>query len=265
MTNTDKKAGDIFVTRDYEKFKRLEGNRIVRGEAAAVKKSITNVGYVLSPILVNEKFEVIDGQHRLQALKDMQLPVYYMMQEGIGIEECQSMNTGQSNWGAIDYVYSYAENGNENYQRLASLLTNYKKDFGLEGVCAFTLPIRISLGRYTNEIKTGCVKLSEEKYELTKKRLESAIALGFNTLRTMNSDKKFYARTWWGAIAYAYKHPDVSVKELAKKLKENSVALGSYHEMIDQLTLFDQIYNKGKKTNKVFMATDVQLEKYLDN
>ena len=38
--------------------------------------------YLVSPILVNEKMEVIDGQHRLQAQKELNLPTYYIKNKG---------------------------------------------------------------------------------------------------------------------------------------------------------------------------------------
>lgn len=58
----------IYKTDDHTLFKKLEGNRDVRSVEKIIK-SIDNVGYVLSPILVNEKYEVIDGQNRLEACK----------------------------------------------------------------------------------------------------------------------------------------------------------------------------------------------------
>ena len=71
----DRIYSDIYITADYGKFKKLPGNRDVKGTQKIID-SIETVGYVLSPILVNENMEVIDGQNRLDALRALKLPVH---------------------------------------------------------------------------------------------------------------------------------------------------------------------------------------------
>ena len=63
MKNDDMLYGYIYVSHDYDKFTRVKGNRNPKS-AKKIIESINNVGYILNPILVNEKFEVIDGQNR---------------------------------------------------------------------------------------------------------------------------------------------------------------------------------------------------------
>lgn len=251
-------AGNIYVTNDYDKFKRLEGNRDVK-TAKKVLDSINAVGYVLSPILVNEKFEIIDGQHRLEALKKLNLPVYYIMQPGIGEEECKYLNTGQTNWTTMDYIQSYSEKGIKDYLRLSSLLLEFGKSFKLEGVISFTTSIPLSGGTMHQLIKDRKLKISEEQYNLSRTRLRSAKELGFCSLQ---KEGKFYCRSWYQAVAYAYRHQEVSVRELAERLKSSPIELQSYNRVEDQLALFDKIYNKGRKKGKVFMSSDYQLGKY---
>lgn len=100
----DNVIGQIYQTTDYSKFKRLKGNRDVKN-AKKIVDSINDVGYVLSPILVNEKMEVIDGQNRLDALVKLDMPVVYMMQEGIGRKECQALNINQTNWTTEQFIH----------------------------------------------------------------------------------------------------------------------------------------------------------------
>ena len=54
-----KVVGQIYQTDDYDIFKKLDGNRDA-GNVTAILNSIDEVGYVLSPILVNEDYEVIE-------------------------------------------------------------------------------------------------------------------------------------------------------------------------------------------------------------
>lgn len=104
----------VYETKDYDAFKRLDGNRDVRCEKKIIK-SIESVGYIPNPIMVNEKMEVIDGQNRLGALKELGLPVHYYVVKGATIDTARALNLGRSNWSTRDYVKSYAEQGNQSY------------------------------------------------------------------------------------------------------------------------------------------------------
>ncbi len=260
----DKVIGQIYQTTDYEKFKRLSGNREVKN-AKKIIDSINAVGYVLSPILVNERWEVIDGQNRLEALKKLELPVIYMMQEGIGRKECQALNINQSNWTTEQFIHSYAECGYESYQRLALLIHDFKKKgFGLEGILFIALPYMIPRagGATYLGVKDGTFKISEERYEIARRRLTSAINLGF----TQFKDKyEMNGRSFWGAIGYAYEHQDVDIKVLAQRILENPHEIIPVSRVSDQLRYFDDVYNKGRKAqNKVFMSTDFLKKRYID-
>ena len=64
----DKKVMNVYSTENYRRFKKLLDNREVTPQRVnQIMKSIRDVGYIVSPIIVNEKYEVIDGQGRLAA------------------------------------------------------------------------------------------------------------------------------------------------------------------------------------------------------
>ena len=65
---------EIFRTNKYEIFKQLKGNREVSPKRISkIINSIKEVGYIINPIIVNEKMEVIDGQGRLEALRILKI------------------------------------------------------------------------------------------------------------------------------------------------------------------------------------------------
>lgn len=259
----DTVIGQIYQTTNYSQFKRLKGNRDVRN-AKKIMDSINEVGYVLSPILVNESMEVIDGQNRLEALKSLGMPVAYIVQEGIGDKECKALNINQSNWTTEQFINSYAECGNESYERLQFLVANFKKKgFGLEGVVFMAVPGMIPRagGATYAGIKAGTFVLSEERYELTKLRLISAIDLG---LTRFKDQYEMNGRSFWGAIAYAYEHQEVDIKQLVSKITDSPHEIISVSRVADQLRYFDDVYNKGKKPqHKVFMSTDFLKKRFI--
>lgn len=121
----------IYKTKDLSIFNSIEGNRIIKeGHVAKLKNSMLNK-YLFSPIIVNEKLEVIDGQHRLRALKEIKkeneksLPVYYIIVEGYNLPDVQKYNMNTSNWGYLDYAKSYAGLGNKHYKKCLEFYNKY--------------------------------------------------------------------------------------------------------------------------------------------
>lgn len=132
MTFTEMKAiqvyGNTYRTEDYSIFKRLDGNRAVLARRVSrISKSISENGYIYNPIVVNEHFEIIDGQGRFEALKLSGLPVDFVVAEGARLTDCVALNAYTSAWTLTDYVDSYCELGNENYIRFRELIHEFPR------------------------------------------------------------------------------------------------------------------------------------------
>ena len=259
----DRVIGEIFITSDYDKFKKLQGNRDVRGTRKIIN-SIDKVGYVLSPILVNEKYEVIDGQNRLEALKAKALSVPYIIQEGTGLKECRALNIGQTNWNTIQFVNSYAISGNENYVRLYNLLNDFQKQLALEGVMLMTFVDKIPQagGANYNFIKEGKANLPEAEYERVRRKITDAIAKGYKDFKDRF---EMTCRSFWGAVSYAYQHEEIDEGRLITKMLENPKDIIPCSKITDQLRYFEDAYNRNlPATKRVFMSSDFQRRKYIE-
>ena len=112
--------------------------------------------------------EVIDGQGRLTALQRLKMPVEYVIAPGAGNKECIHMNMDMVNWKLPDFIKSYAELGNENYQRLLSLMEKYA---GGNLDIISTAVYRVSKSKH-RDIKQGILQLTEEQYKAAIPRLE---------------------------------------------------------------------------------------------
>lgn len=164
MNNRNNAYSVVYVTSDYSQFKYLEGNRPVeKYRKKRIEDSIAKVGYILNPITVNERMEVIDGQARLAVLREKEMPVYFVIAEGAGVEECRQLNIGQANWRTIDYINSYADEGNENYIRLRDVIKVYtKKGVTSDCVCGAAENAIISTGSHTKRVKDGLLIFPEK-------------------------------------------------------------------------------------------------------
>lgn len=120
----------LYQTTDYSKFKTLKGNRAIdKKHVRLLRTKIEREGNLTQyfPIQVNEEFEVIDGQHRLRALEELNQPVYYEVKEGMNIDSIIQLNTGQRGWNWYDYAMSFAERGNIEYANFLQLHEEYPR------------------------------------------------------------------------------------------------------------------------------------------
>lgn len=164
----DERITQVFKTYNYNKFNKMTGNRDIESKRIAkIKESIDTVGQVINPIIVNEKFEVIDGQGRLETFKLLQLPVYYIVVPGIGMKECVSMNINQTNWTLPDYIKSFADMNNESYIRLSKLLNTFLG--GKITLNVVDCAVSGSLRANSRTIKSGAYICEEIQYENAKK------------------------------------------------------------------------------------------------
>lgn len=164
----------IAQTTQYEMFGKIKGNRAVDAKRVSkIKKSILENGYICNPIIVNEKMEIIDGQGRFHVLKELGMPVDYIIVPGTGVNECTAMNVAATNWTMLDYITSYAETGNENYIRLKSLIEQYN------GVVPYSTVAGIAMGltdarnqRVNKEVIGGTFTCSDNEVIYARKRLD---------------------------------------------------------------------------------------------
>ena len=119
---------EVMYSSDYEKFSILEQNRVVNdNHVSELVVSIQNSGQ-LTPIIINEKFEIIDGQHRFDACKILKIPVMYLISYKTSIKEVILMNNTQKSWKLPDYLRSFSHNdwhNHETYQKVDKFMREH--------------------------------------------------------------------------------------------------------------------------------------------
>lgn len=121
-------TNQVQSTTDYGQFKTLGGNRNVNKQHVnRLVKQIENSGNIteISPITVNERMEVIDGQHRLGAAEKTGVPINYIVRPGLTIEDALQMNITSKTWTPMDYLNLYAQKGIKAYVDAADILENH--------------------------------------------------------------------------------------------------------------------------------------------
>lgn len=106
---------EVLISRDYEMFKYMDGNRDINKENLSRIKQSMQEKYIPVPIIVNEYYQIIDGQHRYEAARALNLPIYYIKINGLKLDDVQTLNTNSANWGNKQYLQSYCKRGFRDY------------------------------------------------------------------------------------------------------------------------------------------------------
>lgn len=243
-----KKVVEIYATTNYGLFRRLRGNRDVTNKRVAIiKESITQVGYISNPVIVNENMEIIDGQGRAEALRQLGLPIEYRIVPGLGIVECRAMNLKPTGWSINDFVKSYAEYGNESYIRLKEIADKY--NFGYTLVYSLCKNTTNSGRAVQGDIREGTFTLDEERAKQVDELCAYLVKFKDIQKRVGGRQDLFYGLIGWIAL-----QDGVDKERLRISVAQQANTLSPVAQTEPSLRELSHIYNKGfsKKNCRYF-------------
>ena len=239
---------EIKTTKKYELFKKLKGNRAVTpARVSIIRDSIEKVGYITNPIIVNEDYEVIEGQGRLEALKELNMPVDYIVEEGAGIEECMALNMRNTNWKTKDFIESYADRGNESYVRIKNLLEQYSY-----GVNVIATAVKL-IGKFDIKyVKNGELRVSAQEYEKAIERLE-----WLNRIAPYCKSTSGEVASLLQTLIICREFENIDLARLESKVITLNQAMIPYASVPDCMQSLEEIYNRNlPATSKVYLFTE---------
>lgn len=116
-------------TFNYDKFNGLLGNRDLKKRALKrVGNEFESVGHFdpAFPIVVDEQFNVLDGQHRLHVAKEKGWPVFFVVSKSVARSMVPGLNSSSTPWGIEDYLEWFASQGLADYVEAKSFLAESK-------------------------------------------------------------------------------------------------------------------------------------------
>jgi hypothetical protein len=137
METKNAENGAVYWTENYEMFISLSGNRSLNhNHVKKLKNLIINGGWRKSSlIIVNSNLTVYDGQHRLQALKEIKREtgksynIGYQIDNQLTISKTQTLNSAVLPWKPEDYIESNIKSGNKNYQFIRDLMKEHNMPY----------------------------------------------------------------------------------------------------------------------------------------
>lgn len=230
----------VFQTSDYARFKILKGNRPhKKSHLKLLKESISNHGDLGAPILVNDEYEIIDGQHRIKIFEELELPVRYIIKGGFGLKEVHILNSNRKNWTMTEFMNCYVEIGKKEYIK-------YKEFYGRHGFPQSTTLIVVlgasAGGQQMEEFKRGnfIFKSPAEAEDRAEK------ILMFKDLYAGYKRQLFVA-----TMIRLFRHEEYQHAEFISKLKYQREKLFDANSVNSYLRLIEEIYNyrRQKKAN----------------
>lgn len=244
-----KEVTTVYRTEDLSIFKTLLGNRAVKeNRKQALIESIDKHGYITNPIIVNERYEVIDGQGRLAACKELNSPIDYIIVPNISIDECRILNMNMKNWMVIDFIKSYAEKGNKDYQRL---LEFSKMGFNIR---SYMFANSLYGGSPLSEqlLKEGRAKCSYETYTKAKQALEF-----LKTVKPFTDAVDGRKTDLESAVLFAYYDKNCDNERVVYALTKNYNNIGNIISLSSAMDELSKIYNRNLKgLSRIYLRED---------
>ena len=231
MPKSLNKTIEIHCTRDYGKFLFLEGNRVTNERHIQELMQSMTEEYCLSPIQVNEKMEVIDGNHRLNALMRMKKPVYYYIVKGADIKTVQRLNSYTKNWSTDDYLQSFVDAGYKDYIEYKGFKDMYKLG---NSVNILLLSGSWDRGAEERKFKNGQFKV---------KNLDDAVIMAAKLEKMAQYIAWYKERSWSYALYTAIKTKGFDYEKFLEKCEYQQRKLVKCANTTQYLQVIQEIYN----------------------
>lgn len=224
---------EVKTTTNYDQFKILNGNRDldqrhINRLTRAVQLKPNSLQY--SPILVNKRMEIIDGQHRFEVSKTLGLPIYYIISDDANMEDVIAMNTNAQNWNAYDFAKSYAAIGRPEYKLYLELKER------------FDVPHEALIGYMTNgEIKGASRAFKQGRLHVDDLGITVADLIRLCEIAEVYPRAK--TRGVGLALRLAMHTPNYDHRRMLRKMEERAWAIPPVGTISGNLRELENVYN----------------------
>lgn len=220
----------VHTTTDYGLFKSIDGNRNLNLlHLNRLRKSMQERA-LFTIITVNERYEIIDGQHRFEVSKELGLPVHYVMCAGYGLNEVHIMNATSKTWNSDDYMEGYCQLGKQAYLTYKK----FKNTYELDHASCLAILAKFENGSAIKEFYEGRFEIHNYK-----QAVEFAERLNLIGKYYEGNKRRMFVR----ALLTLFKNERFEFMEFLNKLRLNPSALTDCSTVSQYITLIEEIYN----------------------
>lgn len=234
------KQQEIKRTLNYNLFTKIIGNRKLDPKnVKRIKESVESIG-LQTPIMVNYKHGIIDGQHRLQVAKELGIAIEYFVVKNFKEENIHDLQISKK-WTAFDFAQRNAATGNKECIEALEICNDWyidsNKRFSKTNILNLLL-----IGLQTNITK----KLRDNEFVSDVSR---ACRI-YNCIKILSTNKNEKFNPYSEKISRILKSLDAKYKGLDYKIIEKinkKHYLEQYTNGKDQTRYLTDLYNKYDK------------------
>lgn len=230
----------VNMTKDYSKFKIRSDNRpLCQTMVRRIKNSIIEKNMLeFRPIVVNAQFEVIDGQHRLQAAKELDIPIYYEVQKDLKPQDMIALNVSRQ-WGLHDYFNFWKNQGKDDYLKLQKFIDENK------------ITLRVALQLIIGPKHDVAEDFRNGKFVFSDEMGSNELSICHKTIEFITKNTKFTnyvaSAKFWKALILLQRAPNFSETKWFLNLSRLSPRLGARVCTDEYLKLYIEIHNYRNK------------------
>ena len=258
-----KKSDYLFKTNDLSIFKLMpKGNRDINKKHVTELVSRFNNKLLRVILYVNEKLEIIDGQHSYSAIsiinkrrvKDGLSPidVEFVICNGYGTEECCEYNGKGKNWSNTDTVKSAVGLGIKNYKIYNDMLEKYNLS---HNVVIGILTGNPSDSKYNSDFKNLKLKIPNiEKSKITADRIIDIVNTGIIPIGQKNKPASIFGLGLLEIFKIkGYDHQKM-IRKCIEYVENNDKPLRKLTNITETLIELDILYNVRERKKLPFIT-----------
>ena len=233
-------------TKNYEQFQMLYYNRaIMENSVNKLMTSMKAYGYLL-PLLVNQDLYIVDGQHRLEAAKKLEIQVSYIR---FKIEEeklpilVAEVNTTSKNWSLTDHFNMWVSLERPVYLYVKKIIDEY--DISIKTVVSIIGYSTVFLEKF----KKGIIGLTDTQKEKLIIRCDQVKEI--RELNIMWADYKL-SGAFTSAIVAVLRHAEYNHDKMVGQLEKYPTLIQKSLTIAEYVMCFEMVYNKNCKNRVRF-------------
>lgn len=227
-------------TVDYDQFQTVVSNRevderhVVKLMSAIRSKNLLHI----NPIVCNKDMQLIDGQHRLEAAKRLNLPIHYVVDNEVTKSDIAMINSNAKNWSIMDYINYWTIEKKRGFDKLSAFISANPM-----------IPVSTALhmlsadgSRNTKGLREGIV--DTENYEFARTIAE-------NLKRYRNLVDHAYDRNFVLALIHINGIDGFDPEQMFRKVEQQPRSLVKCISKKQYIELFEELYNYQQSKNKL--------------
>jgi len=253
----------IYTTTNYSMFGHIGGNRnLDTPNLTKIKQSLNKKHIKTNAIICildledsQTPLKIVDGQHRFEACKSLNIPVSYVIDDSLSMESILNditlLNTASKEWDVSDFMRSEAKKGNQNYILYSSVYTSYFNSFDHE---ALFFILNSDVTRKGTKIsypsfKSGELKFDQSDFNYLTERLK--LISHFDEYNEIGG-KRYYQK----ALNRLINTKGFIVEQMSSKLKTRHSAIVKCTTVEGALKQMSNIYNWKSQSGKIGLVTE---------